>query len=195
LELKKRNHLALSDFTSIWRTTLLLLLAKKIQTDEPGVILKRKHFPLVQNAIDEYYHHAFSPEILVALQITDESKLFAELISKHFKAGGEEKETITFSTQRFQANLHYIERKLSEAIAGVRTTRRHTLFIDGIDIRPGSVPFPDYLECIKGLANAVWASTVIFSPILKMLVVNLVSFCSFVLTFWNLSACRTLTPR
>jgi len=32
------------------------------------------------------------------------------------------------------------------------------LLIDGIDIRPGSIPYDSYLECIKGLANAVWAA-------------------------------------
>jgi hypothetical protein len=31
------------------------------------------------------------------------------------------------------------------------------LFIDGIDIRPRNIEFEDYLECIKGLANAVWS--------------------------------------
>jgi hypothetical protein len=143
LELKKQKHLTLSDFTSVWRTILLLLMAKKIQKDEPagGLLLKRKHFTLIQNAIDEYYQNAFSPEILVALQITDESKLFAELISKHLRVGGAEKEIITFTSQRFQANLFYIEQKLISAISAVRTSLRHTLFIDGIDIRPSSIPY------------------------------------------------------
>ena len=159
LELKKQKHLTLSDFTSVWRTILLLLMAKKIQKDEPagGLLQKRKHFGLIQNAIDEYYQNAFSPEILVALQITDESKLFAELISKHLKVGGAEKEIITFTSQRFQANLFYIEQKLISAISAVRTSLRHTLFIDGIDIRPSSIPYNEYLDCIKGLANAVWS--------------------------------------
>ncbi len=159
LELKNRNHLSLSDFTSIWKTILLLLLANKIHQDEPpgGVFLKRKSFALIQEAIDEYYSNAFSPEILIALQITDESRLFAELISKHLKAGGEEKEVISFTSKRFQTNLFYIEQKLSKAISSIRTSKRHTLFIDGIDIRPAAIPFTEYLDCIKGLANAVWS--------------------------------------
>jgi hypothetical protein len=159
LELKKRDHLQLSDFTSIWRTILLLLLAKKISTDEPSgsLFFRRKSFTLIQNAIDEYYQNAFSPEILVALQVTDETKLFADIISKHFKAGGEEKETIAFESKRFQANLIYIEDKLRKALSAVKTTKRHTLFIDGIDIRPESIPYGDYRECIAGLANAVWS--------------------------------------
>ncbi|KAF5421524.1 MAG: hypothetical protein C5S44_06405, partial [Candidatus Methanocomedens sp.] len=42
----------------------------------------------------------------------------------------------------------------------------YILFIDGIDIRPTFVPYDDYLECIKGLANAVWSiNTDFFSSI------------------------------
>jgi len=159
LELKRQKQLDLSDFTSIWKTILLLLLATKIKLDESprGLFSKKKAFAAVQQAIDEYYSNAFSPEIVIALQITDESKLFAELISKYLKAGGEEKEVITFSAQRFQTNLYYIEQKLANAISSVKTSKRHTLFIDGIDIRPDSIPYEEYLDCIKGLANAVWA--------------------------------------
>lgn len=31
------------------------------------------------------------------------------------------------------------------------------MFIDGIDIRPDAIPFDDYLDCVKGLANAIWS--------------------------------------
>ena len=30
------------------------------------------------------------------------------------------------------------------------------LFIDGIDIRPGGIQYDEYIECIRGLANAIW---------------------------------------
>lgn len=111
----------------------------------------------MQDAINEYYQNAFSPEILVALQVTDQTKLFAEIISKHLSAGGDKTETISFTAQRFQANLQFIEKNLSDAITATKTSLRHTLFIDGIDIRPASVPYEEYLDCIKGLANAMWS--------------------------------------
>ena len=41
------------------------------------------------------------------------------------------------------------------------------LFIDGIDIRPASIPYDEYLECIKGLANAVWEMNNDFFPSIK----------------------------
>jgi hypothetical protein len=159
LALKKQNQLLLSDYTSIWRAILLLLLAKKIHENEPkgGLIFKRKNFGLIQDAINEFYNNAFSPELQIALQITDESALFGQLISKHLEAGGEEDTKTSFTPRRLQSNLLYIEDKLRRAISSIKTTKRHTLFIDGIDIRPASVPYSDYHDCIAGLANAVWA--------------------------------------
>jgi cold shock CspA family protein len=41
------------------------------------------------------------------------------------------------------------------------------LFIDGIDIRPASVPYERYLDCVKGLANAVWSVNNDFFPSIR----------------------------
>jgi hypothetical protein len=86
------------------------------------------------------------------------------LLSKHAKASGEEKESISFSESRFQTNLLYIQKSFERALSKVKLNTTHILFIDGIDIRPGSIPYSEYLECIKGLANAVWEINNDFFP-------------------------------
>jgi hypothetical protein len=156
--LKRDKHLDLSDYTSIWKTIIYLLMSQQIQLKEGGhEFLKRfSKLAVLQKAINEYYHKAFSPEIIQALQFVQESKLAAELISKHATIGGESNETLSFSESRFQSNLFYIQQSFESALRQVRLTKNHVLFIDGIDIRPASIPFTDYLECIRGLANAVW---------------------------------------
>lgn len=110
----------------------------------------------IQSAIDEYYQKAFSPEIIQALQFVQESTLTAELISKYTNLGAGEKDTFTASESRFQANLFYIQRSFETALKQIRLKSNHILFIDGIDIRPATIPYSNYLECIRGLANAVW---------------------------------------
>jgi len=70
--------------------------------------------------------------------------------------GASEKDKYTASESRFQANLFYIQRSFESALKQVRLASNHILFIDGIDIRPATIPYADYLECIRGLANAVW---------------------------------------
>ena len=167
--LKRERHLQLSDYTSIWKVIIYLLLSQHVIETEGGPEFLRRFTRMgdVQDAIDEYYNRAFSPEILQALELIRESKLAAELFAKHAKASGEQKESLKFSESRFQTNLFYIQRQFEDAIRQARCTRSHILFIDGIDIRPASIPYPDYLECIKGLANAVWEINNDFFPTIK----------------------------
>ena len=101
------------------------------------------------------------------MQLVQESKLAAELISKYAKASGEEKEIFTFTESRFQNNLFYILRKFQEALGQAKIEYNHILFIDGIDIRPSSIPYTDYTDCIKGLANAIWELNNDFFPSIK----------------------------
>jgi len=159
MALKKKKHLTLSDYTNIWKVIIYLLLSEQIDEKErKNIIFSRfTKFQNIKKVIDEYYRKAFSPEIIYAIQFLEESKIAAELISKYFKIGGEEKETLSFSESRFQTNLLFIKKHFEEALRSLKLPRNHILFIDGIDIRPHSVPYEDYLECIKGLANAVWS--------------------------------------
>ncbi len=169
VSLKKEKHLALSDFSSIWKVILYLLIAKQVQEQEGVVskLLNYNKFASLNAAIDEYYASAFSPEIIQALSFVQESKLAAELLHKHAKLKGEVKDAVTFSEGRFQINLFYIQKQFEDAFSQIRLANNHILFIDGIDIRPSSIPFEDYLECIKGLANAVWEINNDFFPTIK----------------------------
>lgn len=169
ITLKKEKHLDLSDYASIWKVIIYLLLAEDIYKTEggDGIFKRFSKFQALHAAIQEYYVHAFSPEIQHALQFVRESKIAAELLSKHAKAAGEEKEAITFSESRFQTNLLYIQKNFEGALRSLKLRKNHILFIDGIDIRPSSIPYDDYIECIKGLANAVWEINNDFFPTIK----------------------------
>ena len=147
----------------------MLLLSKAIEEKEldHSIFSKSTKMKTLMKAIDDYHHNAFTPEILTALSWIENAKLAAEIVHKNFKLKGEEGSTFTFNEQRFQTNLNYIQKKFEEALAGLKLSRNRILFIDGIDIRPGSIPYNDYLECIKGLANAVWALNNDFFPTIK----------------------------
>ncbi len=159
LEMKKAKHLVLTDYTNIWRIILCLLLSKQIidKKHNTSFLSHFKRFSGLRKAIDEYYAHAFSPEIIHAISFVEESKRAAELLSKHLNISGEQKDSISFSESRYQTNLLYIQKQFENALAELKLDTDHILFIDGIDIRPASVPYNDYLECVKGLANAVWS--------------------------------------
>ncbi len=158
ITLKKERHLTLSDYTSIWKVILYLLMSGKISQQEPDVLLSKisSKFKGIKQAMDEYYVSAFSPEIIYAIDFVEKSKLAAEILAKYAKLNAGESSEVSFSETRFQTNLLYIKRQFENALNSVKLTKNHLIFIDGIDIRPRHVPYEDYLECIKGLSNAVW---------------------------------------
>ncbi len=157
--LKKDRHLVLSEYSDIWKVILLLLLSQRIkETEKSSPILGNlTKFRNINKAVNEYYSNAFSPEIQYALNFIEQSKFAADLILKYAGASAEKSKGLSFSEVRFQTNLMYIQRQFEEALKSLRLQTNHILFIDGIDIRPSSIPYEVYLECIKGLANAIWA--------------------------------------
>lgn len=164
--LKKEKHLQLSDYSNIWKVILLLLLTRSVKPNELDHNPFSKNFKIkaLNQAMDDYYANAFSPEIIYALDIIENSKIAAELISKHLKLGGEESVNTSFHESRFQVNLLYIQNQFEKALNDIKIKNHHILFIDGIDIRPGSIPYKDYLDCVKGLANAIWSLNNDFFP-------------------------------
>ncbi len=169
VKLKQENHLQLSDYTSIWKVIILLLLARSVRPDELDHLPFSKNAKIraLNKAIDDYYQNAFSPEIVYALDLIENSKIAAELISKHLKLGGESYSSATFHESKFQVNLLYIQKQFETALSDIKIKDNHLLFIDGIDIRPGSIPYRDYLDCVKGLANAIWSLNNDFFPTIR----------------------------
>jgi hypothetical protein len=159
ITLKKERHLTLTEYTNIWKILIYLLLSQQLQKGEKSNTLFGKFSKLkpLQEAIEVFYKSAFSPEIIYALNVIEESKEVAELLHKHFKIAGEEKHSQSFVESKFQINLLYIQKKFESVFSSLKLEKNHVLFIDGIDIRPRNIDFEDYLECVKGLANAVWS--------------------------------------
>ena len=159
VSMKRKNSLELSDYRNIWEVIIYLLLSNAILESEGSnrFVERMKGMHTIKGVIDEYYQQAFSPEIIYAINFAEESTQAAELMLKHFGASGSDKQSINFSENKFQTNLMYLKQQFEKSIGRAKLEKNHILFVDGIDIRPSSIPYADYLECVKGLANAVWA--------------------------------------
>lgn len=155
--LKRERHLELSDYASIWKVIISLLIAQQISDTESNVLLKFSKLRNLKKAIDEYYANAFSPEISYAINLVEDSKRAAELMAQHARLSGEQSSQMSFTETRFQINLLYIQRSFQDALKSLKLSNNHILFIDGIDIRPSSILYNEYLDCVKGLAEAVWS--------------------------------------
>lgn len=156
--LKKGKKLELTDYVGIWKVIILLILSKSIaEGDIVNSLFNKNSINKLMKAIDEYYMNAFSPEIVTALKITDSTELAAKLVCKYSEVSGKDGTIYEFTETRFQMNLYYIEKKFTDAIQKLKLNKDINLFIDGIDIRPSSIPYNDYIECIRGLADACWS--------------------------------------
>ena len=146
-ELKKRGRIDISGYTDIWKTILLLLLAKSVtENDKVISVFTKSILPELMEAIDDYYNSAFSPEIVNAMKIVDQSELAAKLIFEHLEAGGQKGNSVEFSEQKLQMNLFYICAKFSECLGNLKLKKNITLYIDGIDVRPSDFPYNEYLD-------------------------------------------------
>jgi len=159
VSMKKQRQLTLSEYQDIWKVIFLLLIAKQIESREKSNVIFSKYskFKPLKEAIEEFYKKAFSPEIINALTFVEDSKYAAELLNKYASISAGLSTTETFSESRFQVNLLYIQQQFEKAIGSLKLENNHILFIDGIDIRPRNIDYEEYLDCIKGLVNAMWS--------------------------------------
>ena len=160
VNMKRRNSLDLSDYADVWMVILMLLFAGLLSPKDidDNIVSRSIRFNAIKKACEDFYKTAFSPEIAQAIRFVEESKSTARLVNKWMSASAEisESERQIRDASLFQTNLLYLKRTFIEALSRLRLKGNHLLFIDGIDVRPGDIPFKDYLECVKGLANAVW---------------------------------------
>jgi len=155
--LKENGHLKVSNYVDTWKVILLLLTAHHLREREGGKLLQFTKFMNLKAAIDEYYRSAFAPEVASALEFVENSEAAVSVISRHAKGGLKIQETAKQEGQGLQTNLLYIERQMKDAIGSLKLSKNNIIFIDGIDIRPTGINFETYIECIRGLAQAVWS--------------------------------------
>ena len=168
VRLKSTKNLVLSDYRTIWRVIVLLLLAKSVgKNDLEWQFSKTTKYNSLMNAVDDFYQQAFTPEIQTVMNFVEGSNVAVQLISKHLNLGGSKSLRTSFDSTRFQTQLLYIEEQLKSALSGLKLKSNQILFIDGIDVRPGEIPFNEYLDCVKGLGNAIWDLNNDFFPSIR----------------------------
>jgi hypothetical protein len=158
IRLREQKFKYVTSYSDAWKVILLLLACDHIKAADvgEGILAKFGKFRALQDAIDEYYLSAFSPEVVNALEFVENAEAAASLVSKYAKLEAKIQETSKEQDHGFQVNLLYLERQFRDAIGSIRLAKNHILFIDGIDIRPEEISYLTYIECLRGLAQATW---------------------------------------
>ena len=156
ISMTDQGKFGVSSYVDIWKVILLLLVSDGIANRFADNAFAFQKFKNLKQAIDEYYHSAFRPEVDQSLDMIENSEIAAKLITKYTELGAKDGVTIQANFPSFQVNLAYLERQFKIALSSVKLPKDFILFIDGIDIRPDQIEYPKYIECIRGLANAAW---------------------------------------
>lgn len=158
IEMKKQGKLSYSDYANIWRSMLLFLVSQVLVEKSKSFIHSfTGKFKKIEAEVRRWNRTALNPEIESAFEAIRSESLSGKLkIEKIGELGHENKAQDTEKTSVIKHHLLETESALKEAIADLKLAENHVLFVDGIDFRPEGVPYQDYLECIKGLGEAVW---------------------------------------
>jgi hypothetical protein len=158
IELKKQGKLAYSDYANIWRSMLLFMVGRMVVHKSKGFFeaFTRK-FRDVENVIQKWNENALNPEVESAFEAVSQQALSAIVGREGIgKADAKISQQSTETTPRIRHHLLETENELKSALSALSLSNHHILFIDGIDYRPESVSYLDYIECVKGLGEAVW---------------------------------------
>lgn len=158
IELKKQGKLSYSDFANIWRSMLLLIVSQMIISKSKTFYHSfTGKFSKIEKAISHWNLNALNPEVESAFEVLVSDELTAKIKNEDIgEAGGSKKSQQTEKISTIKHHLLQTEGILKESIEDLKLSKNHVLFIDGIDFRPEGVQYADYIECIKGLAEAAW---------------------------------------
>lgn len=164
IELKRQGKLNYSDYANIWRSMLLFLVGRMLVLKSKGFFQKLTgKFKAVENELAKWTRNALNPEIESAFEaITSESFMANVGIKDRIQLKGEARAQEKENTSPLRHHLLETENSLKEAISTLTLADSHVLFIDGIDYRPESIPYTEYIECVKGLAEAIWQLNIEF---------------------------------
>ncbi|MGX9713423.1 P-loop ATPase, Sll1717 family [Janthinobacterium lividum] len=158
IAMKRQGKLSFSDYSNIWRSMLLFITGRMlVEKSKTPLHFVTGKFSKIEKEIQKWSKNALNPEVESAFEVLNSEILSAKIKNEQIgEAGGEQKKESSEKTSTFRHHLMETEASLKEAISSLKLDNGHILFIDGIDYRPETVPYLEYIECIKGLGEAVW---------------------------------------
>lgn len=157
INLKRQSKLNYSDYANIWRSMLLFIISQMIIEKSKKTLHRfTGKFKSLEDQISKWTKNALNPEVETAFDALNELVFSAEANVPNLKLGATSKQGESEKGQILKHHLLDLEQSFKEAIADLSLSKSHVLFIDGIDFRPEQISHREYIECIKGLGEAVW---------------------------------------
>lgn len=158
VELKRGGKLTYSDYANIWRSMLLFLVGRMLVVKSKGFLDSiTGKFKSVEREINRWSRNALNPEMESAFEAVTSASFAANVGKKDVgQLSADRKNQETEKLPQLRHHLLETENAIKEALSTLTLKDSHVLFVDGIDFRPESIPYHEYLDCVKGLAEAIW---------------------------------------
>lgn len=173
IHLKQNGKASYTDYSVVWRATLLYLASKTIiEKNKKWMHKITKRFAPIENAIKDYDANSHLPELEYVIEfvtsLTNAAELGGEIpdVVKATLKASDSNSTKTTVTEIKTALLD-CEKKLKVGLADVKLSNDMALFIDGLDAKPNGVSFDEYKDCLIGLSEAAWHLNTEFFPNVK----------------------------
>ena len=157
--MKQNKSLDMSTYKDIWVNMIYLVLCEEIRNLIQNNPLKHRYYMSLTKAIEKFYSNAFKPEFINALEFVDKSSASVNTMIENgvFSLAGNAEEEFTpkYVEQSYQLSLMKLKDGFEKALHPLNMRNKFILFIDGIDARPTHISNKEYLDCLKGLVNAV----------------------------------------
>lgn len=157
--MKQNKSLDMSTYKDVWINMIYLILCEEIRNLIQSNPLKYRHYMSLTKAIEKFYSSAFKPEFINALEFVDKSNASVNTMIENgvFSLGGNAEEEFTqkYVEQSYQLSLMKLKDGFEKALQPLNIHNKFILFIDGIDARPAHISNKEYIDCLKGLVNAV----------------------------------------
>lgn len=170
--LKINKKLEFTDYASIWRATLLMLMSQFISQKSKKWIHKiTKKFSKIENAIKQYDSNSLLPQINTAIELattlTAGGETNANAGNLGAKISASQEESIKETTEQIRFYINESEKNLKEALSDLKLSNDFIIFLDGLDARPFDILQEEFDYCIKGLYDALWQLNTEFFPRIK----------------------------
>ena len=159
-QLKKEHDLTLTDYKRIWKIIILMYFKNIDKNEIDSFAIKRtKKFKELREVIDNYYAEGFVPETKTVLKYIQDSSsgLSVKSVIKdtNFELSTEKSSCVEKECQTYQNNLLILENKFTDALKSIKLNNNLFIFFDNADISHSDISLNDYLEILKGLAEAI----------------------------------------
>jgi len=160
---KHTESTVLDSYKDVWRLLLMLLIAEEVVHHEKrNKRIFGRGLTKLEEVLKTFYTDKTLPVLLDHLKIIEKHNALAEafgeanlgVIRMGAQHGNDASVQKEYSRYTLSNSSHYISKEIIECFENTNLTKPYIFFIDGIDVRPSTIKYNEYVECIRGLVHA-----------------------------------------